>query len=49
MAGGFKRDTAIAAVASGEADAVVFGRHFIANPDLVKRIAVNAPFNKYDR
>lgn len=48
-AGGFKRDTAIAAVKSGEADAVVFGRYFIANPDLVKRIAEDAPWNKYDR
>lgn len=48
-AGGFKRDTAIAAVASGEADAVVFGRHFISNPDLVRRLAVDAPLNKYDR
>jgi 12-oxophytodienoic acid reductase len=48
-AGGFKRDTAIAAVKKGEADAVVFGRYFIANPDLVKRYAIDAPLNKYDR
>ncbi|KAF6260373.1 FMN-linked oxidoreductase [Scenedesmus sp. NREL 46B-D3] len=48
-AGGFKRDTAIAAVAAGEADAVVFGRYFISNPDLVRRLATDAPLNKYDR
>jgi 12-oxophytodienoic acid reductase len=48
-AGGFKRDTAIAAVDKGDADAVVFGRYFIANPDLVKRYAIDAPLNKYDR
>jgi hypothetical protein len=49
LPGGFKRDTAIAAVSSGEADAVVFGRYFISNPDLVRRIATDAPLNKYDR
>jgi len=27
---------------------VSIGRHFIANPDLVKRIALNAPLNEGD-
>jgi N-ethylmaleimide reductase len=49
LPGGFKRDTAIAAVSSGEADAIVFGRYFISNPDLVRRVATDAPLNKYDR
>ena len=37
------------AVRSGRADAVAFGRHFIANPDLPHRLKVGAPLNPYDR
>ena len=36
---------AIEAVESGAADAVAFGRLFIANPDLVERLERNAPLN----
>lgn len=32
----------------GEIDGVSIGRHFLANPDLVKRIAIGAPFNAAD-
>ena len=32
-------------MASGEADAVAFGQLFIANPDLPKRLELNAPLN----
>jgi N-ethylmaleimide reductase len=32
-------------VASGRADAVSFGRAFIANPDLVTRLKTGAPLN----
>ncbi|WP_299493999.1 alkene reductase [uncultured Shewanella sp.] len=32
----------------GLADAVCFGALFVANPDLVQRIRVNAPFNELD-
>ena len=35
-------------IADGHADAVSIGRLFIANPDLVKRIATNAPLNPGD-
>jgi 2,4-dienoyl-CoA reductase-like NADH-dependent reductase (Old Yellow Enzyme family) len=35
-------------VASGHADAVSIGRLFIANPDLVRRIALGAPLNEGD-
>ena len=28
---------------------MVFGRHFLANPDLVQRIKNSLPLNKYDR
>lgn len=38
-------DAAATAVAEGRADAISFGRPFIANPDLVERIAINAPLN----
>jgi N-ethylmaleimide reductase len=48
-AGGFTPETAAEAVARGEADAVAFGRLFIANPDLPERIRVGAPLNRYDR
>ncbi len=40
--GGFEPASAAAAVAQGRADAIVFGRHFIANPDLVERLRRNA-------
>jgi len=33
----------------GHTDAVAFGRYFISNPDLVKRIAVGAELARYDR
>jgi N-ethylmaleimide reductase len=32
-------------VASGEADAVAFGRLFLANPDLPARIQTGGPYN----
>ena len=31
---------------AGEADAVAFGQLFIANPDLPKRLKLDAPLNK---
>jgi N-ethylmaleimide reductase len=46
--GGYDATTAREWVASGEADAIAFGRPFIANPDLVKRIALGAPLNDGD-
>ncbi len=45
---GYDRQMAIAAVASGAADMVAFGRPFIANPDLVERLRRNAPLNALD-
>jgi len=42
---GFTGDTAQAAVASGSADAVAFGKAYIANPDLVERLRTGAPLN----
>lgn len=37
---------AVAAVAAGKADAIAFGRPFIANPDLPRRIADGVPLAK---
>jgi len=45
---GFTKETAEAAIASGEADAVAFGKLFISNPDLPKRLRDNAPLNPWD-
>uniref|UniRef100_A0A0D6QWW6 NADH:flavin oxidoreductase/NADH oxidase N-terminal domain-containing protein n=1 Tax=Araucaria cunninghamii TaxID=56994 RepID=A0A0D6QWW6_ARACU len=49
VAGGYDRDDGNAAIASGKADLVVYGRLFLANPDLPKRFELNAPLNKYNR
>jgi N-ethylmaleimide reductase len=35
-------------LANGEADAVAYGRLFIANPDLPRRFTLNAPLNEPD-
>jgi 2,4-dienoyl-CoA reductase-like NADH-dependent reductase (Old Yellow Enzyme family) len=43
---GFTRESAQAALDAGEADAVAWGKKFIANPDLVERFARNAPLNE---
>lgn len=48
-AGGFDPAGAAAIVESRDADAVAFGRHFIANPDLPARIKAQRPLNAYDR
>ncbi|WP_312586418.1 alkene reductase [Comamonas terrigena] len=42
---GFTQQQAEAVLASGAADAVAFGRTFIANPDLPARFAQSAPLN----
>ena len=48
-AGGFEPDSAEAIVEKGDADLVTFGRYFISNPDLPKRIKLGIPLNDYDR
>ncbi len=49
IADGFSPEEAETFVADGIADAIAFGRHFIANPDLPKRIQLQAELNAYDR
>jgi N-ethylmaleimide reductase len=48
-AGGYTAASGEALVAAGGADAVAYGRMFIANPDLVQRFAEGADLNHYDR
>jgi N-ethylmaleimide reductase len=48
VANGFDRQTATRAIAEGAADAVAFGRLFLANPDLPERFRLNAPLNSPD-
>lgn len=42
----FTKETGEQVLAGGEADAVAYGRLFIANPDLPRRFALNAPLNE---
>jgi N-ethylmaleimide reductase len=48
-AGGYKPADAEALLERGDAEAVAFGRLFIANPDLPRRIELSAGLNSYDR
>ena len=49
--GSYTRESGESTVAGGAADAIVYGRPYIANPDLVERFAKQAPLNQvnYDR
>jgi N-ethylmaleimide reductase len=48
LANGFNRESASQVIQKGGADAVAFGRLFIANPDLPERFRLNAPLNAPD-
>jgi N-ethylmaleimide reductase len=48
-AGGFTGEAAEAAIAAGHADAVAFGRIFISNPDLPRRLREGFPLTPYNR
>lgn len=43
---GFTKETAEAELQSGHADAIAFGKWFIANPDLPRRLELGAPLNE---
>jgi N-ethylmaleimide reductase len=45
---GYSRSMALEAVSSGSADLVAFGKAFISNPDLVRRLREDAPLNALD-
>jgi len=46
---GYDRALAIKKVADGEVDLVAFGKAYIANPDLVRRLKEDAPLNQPDQ
>jgi len=48
-AGGFEPNTAEYAVSTGILDAVAFGRYFVSNPDLPRRMADQLELASYDR
>jgi N-ethylmaleimide reductase len=48
-AGGFTGETAEAAIAGGHVDAIAFGRIFISNPDLPRRLQHGFPLTPYNR
>lgn len=45
LGGGQSRESGEQRIAAGEADAVVYGSTFLANPDLPRRFELNAPLN----
>jgi 2,4-dienoyl-CoA reductase-like NADH-dependent reductase (Old Yellow Enzyme family) len=44
----FRREAAEQVLQAGEADAVAWGKQFIANPDLPRRFKLGAPLNEPD-
>jgi len=48
LAGDFDRERAEAALSSGRADLIAFGRPFIANPDLPRRLRERLPLAPFD-
>jgi N-ethylmaleimide reductase len=48
-AGGFEPDSAEAVVEKGDAGLVTFGRYFVSNPDLPRRIKLGVPLTPHDR
>lgn len=48
-AGGYTALSGSEAIAAGDADAIAYGRMFIANPDLAARFRSGADLNAYDR
>ena len=45
---GYTKDTADAAIASGYADVIAFGRPFVANPDLAERLRLGVALSELD-
>lgn len=46
---GFDAQSAEAALQAGQGRAISFARHFIANPDLVRRLRLGLPLSRFDR
>ncbi len=47
--GGYEKENAESAIISGKADAIAFGRSFLANPDLPKRLELGVALNDPDQ
>ena len=47
--GGYEKESAESVIESGYADAIAFGRPFISNPDLPKRLELGAALNEADQ
>jgi N-ethylmaleimide reductase len=47
--GGFTKETGEKLLAGGDADAIVYGKSFLANPDLPERFKRDAPLNEPDQ
>ena len=48
VAGGYDANSGAQAISNNNADLVAYGRPYIANPDLVERIAQNTAWNEPD-
>ncbi len=48
LCGGFDRARAEAALGADSGDLIAFGKHFIANPDLVERLRDAAPLARWN-
>jgi N-ethylmaleimide reductase len=48
LCGGFDRERAEAALRADHGDLIAFGKHYIANPDLVERLRIGAPMAPWD-
>lgn len=48
-AAAYSPESAALAIENKHADAIAFGRLFISNPDLVRRIQMGLPLNAFDR
>lgn len=48
-AGGYTKETAEKDADAAENTLIAFGRHFLANPDLIQRFKTGGALNKYDR
>ena len=46
---GFTKESGEKLLSEGGADAIIYGRPFIANPDLPERFAIDAPLNSQDQ
>jgi 2,4-dienoyl-CoA reductase-like NADH-dependent reductase (Old Yellow Enzyme family) len=48
-AGGWNDKNSWGVIESGKYDALVYGRYYISNPDLVDRLKKGLPLTQYDR